>query len=143
MGQYHTLVNFDKHEIVNPHVIGNGLKMLEQIGWKYASANAMALLLAGACKGGSRGGGDFKSGENHSIVGSWAGDRVAWVGDYSERSDYPSLTDEEYTILMTDSKLENPVFYKDVSEQIKLAMEEEFKIRYIGADGWVDIEENK
>lgn len=103
--------------------------MFEQVGWEHATANVMALLLAGACQGGPRGGGDFSSGTNHKIVGSWAGNRVAWFGDYSEREDYPTLTDEEFEQAMKEKG------YTDVSDQVAAAYGEEFGVQYSG-DGW-------
>jgi len=56
MGQYHYLINLDKKQIINPNQIGNGLKLKEQIGWEYATATVLVMLLAASNKDGARGG---------------------------------------------------------------------------------------
>ena len=61
MGQYHYLINLDKKQVVNPHQIGNGLKLREQTGWPYSTATALVMLLAASSKQGGRGGGDFRA----------------------------------------------------------------------------------
>ena len=33
MGQYHYTVNLSKKEFINPHKLGDGLKLLEQSGY--------------------------------------------------------------------------------------------------------------
>lgn len=111
MGQYHLTVNLDREEYINPHHLGDGLKLLEQNS-SFASppggiTTALHVLLT--CSNG-RGGGDFPDGigylkENdyrpsvvktelqslaNLVVGRWAGDRVAVVGDYTENSDIPN-----------------------------------------------------
>src|ERR1043165_8172790 len=87
MGQYHYLANLDKKQVIHPHQIGNGLKLREQVGWEYSTATALVMLLASSSKDGGRGGGDFRA--KHPLVGSWAGDRIAFVGDYAEAGDIP------------------------------------------------------
>jgi len=109
MGQYHTTVNLTKKEFINPHKIGNGLKLMEQVGWEGATSNALFLLLA--CSNG-RGGGDAA---DHPMAGRWAGDEIAVIGDYAEADDlknhdakeiYDSLDDDslhqQYTDISTD-----------------------------------------
>lgn len=82
MGQYHVLVNFDKKEIIHPHTLGQGLKLWEQMWGPPGVPFALHILLA--CSNG-RGGGDFHV--DSPLIGSWAGDRIAVVGDYAEDSD--------------------------------------------------------
>ncbi len=109
MGQYHTTVNLTKKEFISPHKIGNGLKLMEQVGWEGATSNALFLLLA--CSNG-RGGGDAA---DHPMAGRWAGDEIAVIGDYAEADDlknhdakeiYDSLDDDslhqQYTDISTD-----------------------------------------
>jgi hypothetical protein len=84
MGQYHIIANLDKKEFIRPHPLGDGAKLLEW-GSEGGVMDALRLLLAAACKGGGRGGGDPNS--NDPLIGSWAGDRIAIVGDYTEDSD--------------------------------------------------------
>ena len=105
MGQYHITVNLDKKEIIHPHKIGNGMKMLEQVGWEGATANALFLLL---CCSNNRGGGDARE---HDMLGRWAGDRIAVVGDYSENYDLPGIDAARlYTIAQEQ--------YTDISPQV-------------------------
>jgi hypothetical protein len=89
MGQYFTLVNLDKREYVCPWCIGGGAKL-----WEWAantSSSVISLLIRKSDEGGR---GDYygyrrgcgEGGPIHgplsSIVGRWAGDRIALVGDY-------------------------------------------------------------
>jgi hypothetical protein len=83
MGQYHYIVNITKKQYIHPHQIGSGLKIVEQIGWEKSPSTALFLLLA--CSNG-RGGGDVNS---HPLVGRWAGDQIAVIGDYSTSYDIP------------------------------------------------------
>lgn len=89
MGQYFTLVNLDKKEYVCPWCIGGVAKL-----WEWAANNWGAVVTILIRKSDSGGGGDFYgyssgSGEGGPvnpplsfIVGRWAGDRIALVGDY-------------------------------------------------------------
>ncbi|MGC3971585.1 MAG: hypothetical protein QM775_30855 [Pirellulales bacterium] len=89
MGQYFKLVNLDKKELVCPWCLDGGAKL-----WEWAAntqSSVLALLLRKSDEGG---GGDYYGykkgcGEGGSIecqlspiVGRWAGDRIALVGDY-------------------------------------------------------------
>jgi len=56
MGQYHKLVNLDKHEWVDPHQLGCGLKVWEQLANHPSTGTALIILLAGS---NGRGGGDL------------------------------------------------------------------------------------
>ena len=149
MGQYHYLVNLTKKHVVYPHQIGNGLKLKEQVGWRYSTATALVMLLAASSKDGGRGGGDFRA--EHPLVGSWAGDRIAFVGDYAEAGDIPGcdaavLYAQCNVACCPDEKGDKPVGWQDwtnISAQVRDMMAAEFNIRYAGT-GWLDIvEENK
>src|SRR6516164_2497689 len=85
MGQYHYTVNLDKKQFINPHKLGDGLKLLEQAGYSPGGMNDALHLLLAVSSG--RGGGDFQS--ESPLIGSWGGDRIAVVGDYAEREDLP------------------------------------------------------
>lgn len=107
MGQYWYLVNLDKKEFVDPHRLGCGLKLREQLGTSPGTGGAMLVLCAAMPE--PRGGGDFIMGDPpwdgrketaktrkaremfaevaKASIGRWAGDRVALVGDYAEDSD--------------------------------------------------------
>lgn len=88
MGQYHMTVNLDKREFINPHGLGDGLKLWEQVGGPGGVGSALIVLLAAS---NGRGGGDFST-EYPDLVGRWAGDRIAIVGDYAEVGDLPAGT---------------------------------------------------
>lgn len=115
MGQYWKPVNLDKREFVNPHKLGSGLKLWEQLANAPGVGAALTVLTA-ACQE-RRGGGDFDIEENwhgperkapgeHNLspgpmpdsypeiakrtIGRWAGDRIAIVGDYAEDGDLPN-----------------------------------------------------
>lgn len=89
MGQYHKIVNLTKREFLHPHTLGDGLKLREQMTMG-GVAHALHMLLA--CSNG-RGGGDFPEDyeyvEGEKVIGRWAGDRIAIVGDYAEDTDLP------------------------------------------------------
>lgn len=89
MGQYHKVVNLDKREFLNPHGLGDGLKLREQTdSGPGGTATALIVLLAVSS---GRGGGDLTvPDENNTIVGRWGGDRIAIVGDYEEPEDLPN-----------------------------------------------------
>ena len=89
MGQYWFVVNLDKEEFIHPHVLGSGLKLLEQVAARPGTASALILLLAAEPE--ARGGGDFDVEDPllRQVVGRWAGDRIALIGDYAEADDLP------------------------------------------------------
>ncbi len=110
MGQYWQPVNLTKREYISPHKLGCGLKLWEQLANHPGTGAALLILTAAMPE--PRGGGDFDLDENwhgpertreHNVtpgpmpedypaiakrtIGRWAGDRIALVGDYAERSD--------------------------------------------------------
>ena len=87
MGQYHLTVNLDKKEFLMPHKLGIGLKLMEQHGIPYGTPDALFMLLA--CSNG-KGSGDFIDNQN-KLCGSWAGDRIAVVGDYADKDSLPMM----------------------------------------------------
>jgi hypothetical protein len=89
MGQYHYICNLDKREYLDPHQFGDGLKLMEFGCSMGGTMTALAILLASA---NGRGGGDLRLEEDNpleEIVGSWAGDRIAIIGDYFDEGDVP------------------------------------------------------
>ena len=146
MGQYHYLVNLVKKQVVHPHQIGNGLKLYEQIRWDYSTATVLVMLLSASSRDGGRGGGDFRA--SHPLVGSWAGDRIAFVGDYAEPDDIPGV-DAELLYAQsnaacspdeTGDKPEGWQEWTNISPQIREMMSAEFGVRYQG-DGWMNVVE--
>jgi hypothetical protein len=85
MGQYHFPVNLDKKQYLNAHDFGDGLKLHEFGCSADGTLTALTYLLA-PCAG--RGGGDWEPGK---LAGSWAGDRIAIIGDYAEPKDIPGF----------------------------------------------------
>jgi hypothetical protein len=84
MGQYHYICNLTKKEYIDPRTFDAGLKMLEQVHSKMTAA--LFLLL---CCSNERGGGDAPlTDKTAPLLGRWAGDRVAVVGDYAEDTDF-------------------------------------------------------
>ena len=114
MGQYWLVVNLDKKEYVNPHKLGCGLKLREQLANHPSTGSALLILCAAMPE--RRGGGDFDLDSNwhgperkypehnctpapmpegyqdiaHRTIGRWAGDRIALIGDYAEKQDLRS-----------------------------------------------------
>lgn len=86
MGQYHKVVNLDKKMWLNPHSFDDGTKLMEFGQSAGGTMTALAILLAPQSANGGRGGGDMHT-DREGIVGSWAGDRIAIVGDYAEPGD--------------------------------------------------------
>lgn len=148
MGQYHLLVNLDKRQFVHPHRIGNGLKLQEQVNWQYSTATALVMLLAASSQRGGRGGGDFHA--DHPLVGAWAGDRVAFIGDYAEPDDVPSCNAKRIfqeceaagSFSETAPTKKSRKRWTNISMQVREMMIAEFGVRYVG-DGWLNIVEAK
>jgi len=88
MGQYHKIVNLDKFEYISPDGLGVGVKALEQLGSAASTQEALFMLLM--CSNG-RGGGDVRAVDPHNMIGRWAGDRIAVVGDYAEADDIDGI----------------------------------------------------
>lgn len=153
MGQYHMVANLDRKEFLYPHKFGDGLKLLEFGCSANGTLTGLALLLASACKGGARGGGDihpwrggvgyegreappmerpnFDTWEEYDealmnhVVGRWAGDRLAIIGDYSEPGDVPGFTDKDWSEGITETgDGERMDLYSAMSDEV---------------GGWIDI----
>lgn len=79
MGQYYKIVNPAKRQYLNPSNFGDSLKLQAFGNGAYGTMYALALLLA---SGNGQGGGDLNS--NNPLIGSWAGDPIYVLGDYSD-----------------------------------------------------------
>ena len=89
MGQYFAAVNTDKREFVCPWCIGGVAKL-----WEWAANRWGAIFTVLLRKSDEGGGGDYYgyhrgcgeggpiAGPPNAVVGRWAGDHVALVGDY-------------------------------------------------------------
>ena len=127
MGQYHYVVNLDKHEFLHPHALGCGLKLWEQMANHPGTATALIPLLA--CSNG-RGGGDLRD-DDSGMVGRWAGDRIAIVGDYAEDQDLPGNEPPASEVygLCSDRK------WLDISADVAALIERELDGVFVG-EGW-------
>jgi hypothetical protein len=112
VGQYHKLFNLDKKEYVHAHRIGCGLKLMEQVGFEKCTASALWLLVAAS---NGRGGGDAR---DSSIIGRWAGDRIAVIGDYANPDDVPGVNAQE---VYRDEE------YVDISANVRGLLDKEFE----------------
>ena len=117
MGQYHKIVNIDKKQYVNPCTLGEGYKLLEFGCTGTGTMTGLAILLA--CSNG-RGGGDLYS--NNNIIGSWAGDRLAIVGDYWEREEAEASGIPTWDMLFA-------AHYEDISQEVAKALCDDAWIR--------------
>jgi len=154
MGQYWIPVNLDKKEFIDPHVLGSGLKLWEQLA-SHPSVGAALVILCAAMPE-PRGGGDFDLDANWhgpertfpefnaspgpmpkdytaisaQTIGRWAGDRIALVGDYAVDGDLPS----EFEASSIYRKCREGE-YRDISELVCAVIEHELNGKYAG-DGW-------
>jgi hypothetical protein len=137
MGQYHCVYNLDKKEMLHPHHMGHGLKLLEW-GTGGAVVCGLALLLSNS---NGRGGGDLyisrefdsKSMKSKPLTGTkkamqaaidavsgrWAGDRIVVQGDYAEKGDAAFISEKD---------LED---FKNISKDV---------VRALSADRWLSQE---
>ena len=70
-------INLTKKEKICAHSFGYGAKFCEQYGSDELGKAIMLLIASSKCNG--SGGGDFPELDN---LGRWAGDRIAFVGDF-------------------------------------------------------------
>ena len=132
MGQYWLTVNLDKREYINPHQLGSGLKLTEQLGTHPGTGTALIVLLAAMPE--ARGGGDIK--ENPDVVGRWTGDRVVLIGDYAKDTDLGEgyKASEIYGKCQEECK---EGAYKDITPMVAKVIEDELDGHFEG-DGWKD-----
>jgi len=161
MGQYWYVVNLDKREFINPHDLGAGLKLCEQLG-TYPGTGAALIVLCAAMPE-ARGGGDFDMDKNwhgperkfpeHNVepgpmpeeypaiarrtIGRWAGNRIALVGDYAERGDLLDEFQAENIYEMCEERK-----WLNVSADVAAVIEHELNGKYEG-DGWRRWKENE
>ena len=122
MGQYHSIYNLDKQEVIHPHDIGLGAKQREHTGHE-ASLSDMMYVLA-TCSP-MRGGGDFWAEVMANFIGRWVGDRVVVIGDYSEQGDIP------------DFDMSTLADFTDISGQARSFIFEVYGITFTNEDyGW-------
>lgn len=122
MGQYHSLYNLDKQEVLNPWAIGLGAKQREHTGHEASLSDMMYILTT--CSP-MRGGGDFYAEVMKEFIGRWVGDRVVVIGDYAEQGDIPNFD------MSTLSD------FTDIAGQARAFIYEVYGIRFTMTDyGW-------
>lgn len=124
MGQYHYIVNLEKREYIDPDHLGVGLKAWEQLANMPSTPQALFCLLL--CSNG-RGGGDLID-PGEPVIGRWAGNRIAVVGDYADDSDLAGpLHDPVSAIygLCTEG------IYRDISALVRPVLAAELGIEYV------------
>lgn len=163
MGQYWIPVNLDKREFIHPHKLGNGLKLWEQFASHPGTGAALIALCAAMPE--PRGGGDLKASEvnGEKVIGRWAGDRIALVGDYAERSDLPARDNADliYSLCQNPEEIAESVDwmkqngrapeakrleklepFRDISELVCQVIERELNGKFVG-EGWRDFKSHE
>lgn len=104
MGQYHILVNLSKKQFVTPSGLGFGAKQVEHVDAMGPVLYYLTMVPE------RRGGGDLLEGDcNYVFIGSWLGDKIAVVGDYSLNEDLPDYPDFGEVYRLCSEKL-NPMY---------------------------------
>jgi hypothetical protein len=162
MGQYWKPVNLDKREFIDPHKLGSGLKLWEQLANDPGVGTALIILTAAQPE--PRGGGDLdmqvnwhgserKFPEHNTTggpmpeeypaiaartIGRWAGDRIAIVGDYAEDSDLAAehKASEIYG-LCNDEGVKAGTAYTDITNDVCRVIEHELQGKFVGV-GWCE-----
>lgn len=138
MGQYWLPVNLTKREYIDPHKLGSGLKLCEQVA-NEGVGRALIILLANFKE--RRGGGDLCTDPKRpAIIGSWAGDEVTLVGDYAEDADYTPRAkgvkmSKVYGLCHFDENKPPAKPFKDVTDEVCAVIEAELEGKFEG-DGW-------
>lgn len=132
MGQYWLPVNLDKKEYIWPHALGTGLKLWEQLANHPGTGSALILLCAAMPE--RRGSGDFHP---SPVIGRWAGDRIALVGDYAEDSDLPAEFEASKIFDYCHTGA-----YTDITEQVCAVIEHEMEGKFVG-EGWREFKYNE
>lgn len=138
-------VNFDKKEFIYPHAFGDGLKMLEFGCSGNGTLTGLTILLANSH---NRGGGDLHA-DQDEIMGRWAGDRIAILGDYSEFEDFAGhkISEEEFVETMEHGVWDErgKGEWRDISEDVLLTMMKDHYVRQdvitMLADGYTGVQE--
>ena len=186
MGQYWKVVSLSRKEWVDPHKLGCGLKLWEQLANHPGTGAALIVLCAAMPE--QRGSGDLDlDGQEEPLVkdlkeaagvvtyaqiakrtiGRWAGDRIALVGDYTERGDLLPCDEADiiYYLCASDedrlkqvawlkklakergpqgykdkaNRLAKAQLYKDISEDVCAVIEHELQGKFSG-EGWREFE---
>lgn len=92
MAQYYIVANLDKQEFLRPHFMGDGSKLMEFTCSSLGTMTGLGVLLATSS---GKGSGDLSNvPEGNAIVGRWAGDRIAIIGDYDDKPENKKIYDD-------------------------------------------------
>ena len=133
MGQYWKPVNLTKREYINPHKLGAGLKLWEQLANSPGTGAALIILCAAMPE--RRGSGDLAE---DPVIGRWAGDQIALVGDYAENSDLPNAPIPASEIYAACDH-EHPHKWTDITDLVCPVIERELHGKFVGT-GWREFE---
>ena len=122
MGQYWGMINLDRREILNTHAFGAGCKYVQQ-WFEGPLYSAMMVLLTDMTSLG-KGLGDFRLHKMPDllrqlvvpVIGSWAGNRLVFAGDYTEVKEYKLWDSDDEDDEDDEGK------FKDISDQTALAV---------------------
>ena len=113
MGQYYKIVNPAKRQYLNPSQFGDMLKLGAFGNSQYGTMFALSVLLA---SGNGEGGGDLNS--KSPLIGSWAGDPIYVLGDYSDETveieGVANLKGDTLNTMLHKKKYK----FKDISQKI-------------------------
>lgn len=136
MGQYHQLINYTKKEVVNPHKLGDGLKL-----WEWSDFGMLRAIQALLAVSNGRGGGDLTDDTEvppmgiNKLVGRWAGDKIAIVGDYAEVGDLPWAKKSSPNFMwLPNGKLKKG--WTDISEAMAVYLQACCGYSFESKDGW-------
>ena len=90
MGQYWLVCNLSKNEFIDPHRLGCGLKLCEQVGSFPGTASGLLILCAAQRE--VRGGGDLDTEDN------WHGPERESVGPGPMPKEYPTIAQDDWTL---------------------------------------------
>jgi hypothetical protein len=132
MGQYWRCVNLDKREFIDPYALGNGAKLWEQLASDINAGRMLTILCAAMPE--ERGGGDFDLGIQDEYtkiaketIGRWAGNRIAFVGDYAEDTDLPAKFEASKIYDRCTEGKHNEKSYVDITPLVKAVFEHKLK----------------
>jgi hypothetical protein len=128
MGQYHFVCNLDKKEFLHPHKLGDGLKLMEFGCSAVGTLTGLTLLLAASNGEQGRGGGDYRYEDTHGIVGRWAGDRIAIIGDYWDDNDIPNYDTKDNPWNTADFDVEYRPGWTDISLEVRATVEKDSRM---------------
>ena len=137
MGQSWVCVNLDKREFLNPHKLASLSGLWSQLSDWPGPSTALVILLAAMPE--PRGSGDLSlhvSPEYNElasqVIGRWAGDRVAFVGDYASDSDLPKQFHASTLCSRCFGGGRKSQRYRDITDAVCCILEYELSGRFGG-----------